>query len=483
MIRPDHECNWASPKAIECISMRSLFALMLALAAAGFAEDWNRFRGPNGAGVSAHRGFPIEFGPDKNMVWRTPVRPGKSSPILTAKHVFITSYADEKLYTECFDRATGARLWERHVEPGHRDFANQLNHPAAISPITDGENVYSFFKDFGLVSYTSTGRLRWQAPLGPFVTSMGLGASPVLAGDAVVVVADQLENSFIAAFDRRNGEMRWKSAREEIESWGSPLIFQPPAAKAPLVLTVSRGMYGAYTPNNGQRVATLRGLATTIVGSPILDGDTLYAFGYGGDAPTPFARTLARYDKNGDGKLTEDEYGTEAFVRGIAKFVGNRDMIVTEDEWDAKQKIVGGPTCLFALKIEKSGEARELWRYEKGFTGVIPSVLLYEGVLYVVKNGGILTSFEAATGKVIKTARVEAAISGYSSSPVAAEGRVYLSAEDGKVAVLRAAGQWEVLKVNDLDEPLFATPALSEGQIYVRTGSALYRFGSAAAGR
>jgi outer membrane protein assembly factor BamB len=463
--------------------MRSPAIFILALPLLAAAEDWNRFRGPNGSGVSPHKGFPVEFGPARNLVWRTPLRPGKSSPVLTEKYVFLTSYENEKLYTECFDRATGARLWERFVERKHHDLANALNHPAAISPVTDGENVYSFFKDFGAVSYTVAGDLRWQAPLGPFVTSMGLGAAPVLAGDNLVVVADQLQGSYIAAFDRRNGELRWKKPREEIESWGSPLIFQPAGAQAPTILTVSRGMYGAYTPDTGQRIATLRGLATTIVGSPILDGDKLYAFGYGGDAPQPFANTLARLDKNKDGKLTPDEYntdGTDAFVHGIAKYVGNRDMIVTKEEWDEKQKVVGGPTCLFALKIAPSGEATELWRYEKGFNGVIPTPLLYEGVLYVVKNGGILTSFDPATGKVIKTGRVQGALGGYSSSPVAAEGRVYLSSEEGKISVLRAAGEWEVTQVNDLDEPLFATPALSEGQIYVRTGNALYRFGTSA---
>ena len=446
------------------------------------AEEWSRFRGPNGAGTSADTGFPIEFGPGKNLVWRTPVREGKSSPVLSAKHVFLTSYADGKLFTECFDRLTGARLWERAVERRHRDLANALNHPAAISPAVDGDgNVYSLFKDFGLVSYDAAGRERWQAKLGPFVNTMGLGAAPVIAGNRVVVVADQLQDSFIAAFDRRNGELRWKTPREESEGWGTPLVHQRPGAPAPSVLTVSRGIFGAYDSLTGERTATVRGLSTTIVASPILDGNTLYGFGYGSDTPTPFARTLERFDKNGDGKLTPDEYGTDAFVHGIAKFIGNRDMIVTEDEWNEKQKVVLGPNSRFALRLEDSGEVRELWRNEKGFTGVIPSPLLLDGVLYVVKNGGILTSFDAATGKLIKTGRVEGAISGYSSSPVAAEGRIYLAGEDGKVAVLRAGGQWEVIAVNDLGEPMFATPALSEGQIYLRTGGALYRFGSAAA--
>jgi len=458
--------------------MRSLALAFLTLSLSLSAEDWNRFRGPNGAGVSTHTGFPVEFGPGNNVVWRTPVRPGKSSPVLTERYIFLTSYEDEKLYTECFDRATGKRLWEQSVPRKYHDLANLLNHPAAMSPVTDGENVYSFFKDFGLVSYTAAGKLRWQAPLGPFVTSMGLGAAPVIAGNVVVIVADQLQDSYVAAFDRRNGEQRWKTPREEAESWGSPLIYQPEGAKASTILTVSRGMYGAYAPDTGKRIATLRGLATTIVASPILDGEMVYAFGYGGDAPTPFSRTLARLDTNKDGKLTQGEYTTDAFVHGIAKFSGNRDMIVTEDEWDEKQKLVAGPTSLFALKIEKSGEAHEVWRYEKGFNGVIPSPLLYQGVLYVIKNGGILTSFEAATGKVLKTGRVDGALGGYSSSPVAAEGHIYVSSEEGKMAVLRAGGQWEVMRVNDLDEPLFATPALSEGQIYVRSGSALYRFAS-----
>jgi outer membrane protein assembly factor BamB len=460
--------------------MRPLVSLLL-LPILAMAEDWTRFRGPNALGVSPDKGFPIEFGPAKNLAWRTPVRPGKSSPILSAKHVFLTSHEGEKLYTECFDRSTGKRLWERSVERKSRDFANLLNHPAAISPVTDGENVYSFFKDFGLVSYDASGRERWQAPIGPLVNTMGLGASPVIAGDDVVIVADQLYGSYIAAYDRRNGELRWKTSREETEGWGSPLVFGAPGAKAPSILTVSRGQYGAYSGATGKRTATLSGLSNTIVASPILAGDTLYAFGYGSDSTTPFANRLAQLDKNKDGKLSEDEYGTDAFVRGIAKFKGNRDMIVTEDEWNAKQLEVMGPNSLFALKIGRDGEARELWRFDKSFNGIIPSPLLLDGVLYVIRNGGILTSFDAATGKVIKTGRVEGAISGYSSSPVAAEGRIYLASEDGHVAVLRGAGgQWEVTRVNDLDEPIFATPALSEGQIYLRTGSALYRFGGGA---
>src|SRR5262245_45349961 len=146
-------------------------------------EDWSRFRGPNGRGISTETGFPVEFNRTKNLVWRTPLRPGKSSPVLTSKHVFLTSFENQTLYTQCFDRITGKMLWERPEPLVHKNGVNLLNHPAAITPVTDGANVYVFFKDYGLLSYNPAGTLRWRVPLGPFTNSQGVAAAPILAGD------------------------------------------------------------------------------------------------------------------------------------------------------------------------------------------------------------------------------------------------------------------------------------------------------------
>jgi outer membrane protein assembly factor BamB len=444
------------------------------------AEDWTRFRGPNGSGVSSATGFPTEFGADKNLIWRTPVRSGKSSPVLTERHIFLTSSGDGELFTECFDRKTGKLLWERSQKQASNEMANNLNHPAAATAVTDGENVYAFFKDFGLLSYDSAGNLRWKVPLIPFVSAMGLGGSPIIARNFVILQVDQLEGSYIAAFDRRNGEMRWKSPRNETEGWGTPLLYERAGAD-PLVLTVSRGQFGAYVLANGKRTATQEGLPTTIVGSPILAQNTIFAFGYGSETPDPFANRLKRYDKNHDGQLSPDEYGTDAFVHGIAKYRGNRDMIVTKEEWDEKQREVMGPNGMVALRVEagpdRSIQSRELWRYNKSFTGVIPSALLYQGILYVVRNGGILTAFDSETGEVLKAGRLEGALGGYSSSPVAADGKIYLASEEGKVTVVRAGRDWDILARNDLGEDAFSTPALSSGRIYLRTSEALYCFG------
>jgi outer membrane protein assembly factor BamB len=208
-----------------------------------------------------------------------------------------------------------------------------------------------------------------------------------------------------------------------------------------------------------------------------LDGDTLYAFGYGVEEPAPFAPRLARLDRNKDAMLSADEYADDPILNNVGKNVGNRDGVVIEEEWNTWARGVLGPNCLFAVRIAKDG-VRELWRYDKNFTSVIPSTLAYQGVLYLIRNGGILTTHDAGSGNVIKSARIEGALGGYSSSPVAAEGKVWIASEEGKVSVLRAAGEWEVLQVNDLGESCYATPALSRGVIYLRTDEALYAFAS-----
>jgi len=459
-----------------------LFCTLWSLPA--WSEDWSRFRGPNGSGVSTGAGYPTEFGPKMNAAWRTAVRPGKSSPVLTSTHVFLTASDGEKLYTQCFDRKSGKLLWEQFVVRARHEDAHRLNDVAANTPVTDGENVYVLFKDYGLVSYDAQGALRWKSPLGQSTNSMGLAGSPILAGGLLVLVVDQQEKSYIAGFDMRNGELRWKSERQESEAWNTPLVYQP-ASGAAQIITAGARQLGAHSVDGGKRLWTQPGLSVAIVASPVLGKDTVYAFGYGYEKATPFSEALAAYDTDKDGTISAKEAQQSAWLMKIGKYDGNRDGAVTEDEWIAADKAVMAPSSLVAVRLEKSAQAadgggvraRELWRYEKSFIGVVPSPLLYRDALYVMKSGGILTSFDPETGKVLKAGRVNGAIGGYSASPVAADGRLYLASEDGKVAVVQAGREWSVLTVNDVDEPCFSTPALSEGHIYLRAGNSLYCFG------
>ena len=461
----------------------AIFLLSLFLAASTVhAEHWSRFRGPNGSGVSGDTGFPTEFGPDKNLLWKAAVRPAKSSPVLTARHVFLTGFADEKLFTQCFDRKTGKLLWEKSVERQREPLVNKLNDPAAITPVTDGENVYVFFQDWGLLSYDPSGNLRWKTPLGPFSNSHGLGISPIVADDLLVVQVDQFADSFIAAFDLENGETVWKTNRTESEGWSTPLLYRP-AGGAPQILTVGDRMFGAHQLKSGQRTFTESSMAGAMVASPILEGDTLYAFGYNFGKPLPFDGPLSKRDKDGDGQLAADEYEGSVWLTGMAKFRGNQDGVLDREEWDAVQRRYTGPSPLVAMRLEPGAyggtlRTREIWRYERSFKFVIPSPLIYDKVLYYVKNGGILTAIDAQTGKLLKQGRLEDAIDPYSASPVAADGKIYLASETGKIAVLKPGASWEVITVNELNEEIYATPALSDGKIFVRTSQRLYCFGT-----
>lgn len=455
-------------------------AIFFLLSSLIHSEEWSRFRGPNGRGISTESGFPVEFNDTKNLVWRTPVRPGKSSPVLTSKHIFLTGFEKENLYTQCFDRIAGKLLWERSEPLTHKAGVNLLNHPAAITPVTDGANVYVFFKDYGLLSYSSAGKLRWRVPLGPFTNSQGLAAAPILAGRLLILQIDQMDGSHIAGYSARNGKLQWKVAREESESWGTPILYDRPGEDLQII-TVGANYIGGHRAADGKRTFTFPGVSPAMVASPVIDGNTLYAFGYGYQTSQPFSRLLERSDKNKDGVISPDEYGDVNVLRAVGQYIGNGDGIVNEKKWDLWNDHVRGPTGLIALDLTHASSTVKpllLWRFDKGFESVIPSPLLHEQILYSVRNGGILTAFDAKTGKITKTGRIQGALGGYSASPVLADGRLYFSSQEGKIAVVRPGTEWEVMQLNDLHEEIFATPALSAGKIFLRTAEALYCFGT-----
>lgn len=443
--------------------------LALALAVSAAAEEpWSRFRGPNGAGVAEGTGYPEKLG---DPVWRAAVRPGKSSPVLTDTRIFLTAFDDGLLYTQCFDRATGELLWERAVERTRQAAMNRLNEPSAITPVTDGENVYALFRDLGLLSYDGEGALRWRTPLGPYANSMGHASSPVLAGGRLILQADQKHDSYIAALDTADGEIVWRTPPQEGEGWATPAVFGEG-----MVLTTSRGWLGAHAAADGKRLWGLQSLSPAIVASPAVVGDTVYTFGYGNESLESFKSGFDKRDEDGDGKLGPADYGSSPFMAGIARYDGDRDGVLTREEYLAAAAATIAPSRLFAFRLSASGPPRELWRYERSFNHVIPSPLVYEDVLYFVKNGGILEAVDAETGEGLKRGRLREAIGGYSASPVAADGKIYLASEDGKVTTVAAGPEWTVIETTDLGEEIFATPALSRGQIFVRTAEALYLF-------
>ena len=456
----------------------ALWTLAVLVSVPCHAEEWSRFRGPNGSGLASDSGYPIEFDKTKNLVWRTPVRKGKSSPVLSERHVFLTAYEEGKLYTQCFDRSTGELSWERFEPRTRSEIAHGLNDPAANSPVTGGENVYVFFRDFGLVAYDAEGGVRWRVPLGPFTNSMGNAASLVLSGESVILLADQEEDAHIASYRSSNGELNWKQSRGALVGWSTPVLYQPQGRELQIV-TATSSQVNAHSAATGDSLWVFAGTSPAVAPSPLVAGDTVYSFGYGIQVALPFAPRLSKFDKDEDGQISPEEYGDDAPLAMVGKHYGEANEYVTQEAWDKFFRFADKPSALVAVRLNpETMEPRELWRYERNFVGVVPSPILVDGILYLVKNGGILTAFDAETGEVIKAGRVNGAIDPYSASPVSAEGRIYFATEAGNVAVVKAGRDWSVETVNSLGEPIYATPALSRGRIYVRTEAALYSFGT-----
>ncbi|HEY7544329.1 MAG TPA: PQQ-binding-like beta-propeller repeat protein [Blastocatellia bacterium] len=472
------------------VKLFALFLLAILFTAQTMASDWSQFRGPNGAGVSDTRGLPAEFGPQKNVIWKTPSPQGHSSPVLSQTKIFLTGFEEKKLFTLCLDRKTGRLLWQREVPRPRSDRLQKPNNPASPSPVTDGQNVYVFFQDFGLISYDSAGKERWRVPLGPFNTFFGMGASPILVDDTLVMPCDQDTNSFMVAVDKNTGRVRWKIDRPGVISgYSTPIVYRPKDGPAQVIVAESFQL-SSYSVATGERVWWVRGLACEMKSIPVVGGDVLYVNGWGLPenqpgkqiAIPPFEETIAKFDKDGDSRLSKAEPADER-VKQDAYFQlvdMNRDGYINQSEWNVYRAIMAAENGLLAIKMGGKGDMTDksiLWKYQKPVPQV-PSTLLYKGVLYMVNDGGVLISFNPASGAVFKQGRLEGAIDKYFASPVAADDKVFLVGEGGAVSVLKADAQWEVLKVNTLDDEVYATPAIADGRIYIRTRSAIYCFGN-----
>lgn len=470
----------------------ALIAVLIGLQAA-LAEDWSQFRGPNGSGVSTSKGLPTEFGPKKNVIWKTDLPPGHSSPVVTRDHVFVTGHNNSKLLVICLDRQTGKILWQREVPRSREGRLQNVNGPASPSPVTDGSNVYVFFQDFGMLSYDSAGKERWKLPLGPFNMFYGFGASPILVDDKVILPVDQDNpNSYLIAVDKDSGRVRWKVERPVVISgYSTPIVYQPSQGPKQIIIPESFQL-SAYSAEDGKRVWWVRGLACEMKSIASHDSEYLYINGWGFPQNQPgqqiktisFAEALTRYDKDGDRQIAKSETaGSEQMDRmlnaAFEAFDLDRNEKLNDKDWEVFRAMMASENGLLAVKLGGQGDQTATairWRYQKPVPQV-PSTLLYKGVLYMINDSGILISFDPATGNVLKQGRLHGAIDKYFSSPVAADDKVFLIGQGGQVSVLKAAGEWEVLAVNELDDECFATPAIADGRIYIRTRSALYSFG------
>jgi outer membrane protein assembly factor BamB len=464
-------------------------AFVLPLTAAAPPDEWKRFRGPNGSGLSEAVRVPTEFGPDKNLVWRLPLPQGHSSPILYGNRIYLTGMrADETLVTLAIDRLTGTVLWERVAPKVKTKVVDKRNNPASPSPAVEENGVYVFFPDYGMVAYDGAGKELWAMPLGPFNNIYGMGASPVIVGDHIILACDQSLGSYIMAVHKRTGRIAWKVDRPEAKSGHStPILWRGPDGRDQVLLPGSF-LLTSYDAATGKKLWWVGGLSFEMKSTPVISGDTIYVNGYGAPVNDPGNKVSVPMadevwktaDKDGNGVISQAEFPkfTPAFWFVVADL--DTDGSLTKDEWAYYRAALDSENGMLAIRLGGSGDMTDSairWKYQRSVPQ-LPSPLVYRGVLYMVNDNGIVTTLNPETGEVIKQGRLTGAPGAVFASPVAADGHIFFSTEAGAIVAVSPGGDLAVKQVNALNEEVYATPAFADGRIYVRTTQALYAFGS-----
>ena len=433
--------------------------------------------------------LPTEIGPDKHVVWKTELPPGHSSPAIVGDKIFLTAVRDkEHLETIALDRGSGKILWRAEAPHKTLEKIHGIGSYAQPSPAADAERVVVLFGSSGLYCYDHAGRELWKQPMGPFNDEFGAAASPILGDDRVILCQDHDTGSFLAAYDKQSGKELWRTDRSEFSrGYSTPVIWKVSGQKQIVVAGTLR--IAGYDYATGQEVWTVRGLSrvncmTVAVG----DDNVLFAAGWsaGGEPGDrvrmePFADFLFQNDENKNGTLEDKEVGSSAALK--TRFVQcdrNKDGKITQAEYDEFQNLFDkSQNVVVAIRPGGSGDVSEshvLWKFER-YIPFCASPLFYQGRVYTIKDSGIMTCLDAASGKPHKTGRITGTAN-YYASPVAGDGKIYLLSQRGTLSVVSAADQWQVIHSAEFGEEVYATPALLDGRIYLRTSGHLYCFGA-----
>ena len=436
------------------IAQRSLIPAMsvglLLLASMPRAQDaaadrfWHQWRGPDASGVSRSANPPLQWSEKTNVRWKVEI-PGRgsASPVVWGDRVFVltavpagASLADShaprgggnlelhRFVVLAIDRKTGRTIWQQTAK---EERPHEGSHPengtwASSSPSTDGELVVAFFESRGLYVYDMNGKLIWQKDLGDkrMRNQFGEGSTPALYQNRLVVVWDHQAGSFVVAFDKRTGQELWRVQRQEIDSWATPLIVEH-AGRAQVVVS-GMNRLRSYDLETGKVVWESDGLTMNPIPSPVAANGMVFA--------------------------------TSGFAGNDLKAVRLAD---------ARGDITGSSAIVWSMNRD---------------TPYVPSPLLYDGILYLLKsNSGILSAFDAASGKPHYQNQRLTGLAEMFSSPVGAAGRVYLTGRDGTTVVIRHGPKFEVLATNRLDDGFDASPALVDDEIYLRGYRYLYSIG------
>jgi len=460
-----------------------LWLVVLVSARPVCADNWPQFRGPGGSGVSTDDAeLPADIGPDKHVLWKTPLAKGHSSPVVFGNRIYLTAFRNRKLLTLALDAETGKVLWEQESQYDKLESFHRIGSPATSSAATDGEVVISFFGSCGMNAFTPDGKLLWHKPMGPFNNQFGATSSPVLTGDRIVTIQDHDTGSFLAVLDKHTGKELWRQERPNMRrNYGSPVIWTVGGRKQVVIAGTAHLM--GYDLQTGKLLWTVQGLCRVVSNTPVVGEDgRLYVASTGGGSAPPqpaFDDLLETADADNNGVLEQKELPKSRIKGFFGQFDRDGSGALDKTEYESIRKIFDvARSEAIAVKpggIGNISTTHVLWRNARG----IPrnaSPLYYRGLLYLAKDGGVMTVLNAKTGETVRQLRL-AGRGKYFSSPVAGDGKIYVLDDRGTLTVLAASGQMKQLHTDDFNEPVLATPAMADGRIYIRTTKTLYCFG------
>lgn len=464
-------------------------------------RDWPQFRGRDGNPVDASANIPARFGPERNAKWNVPAPPGHSSPAIVGDRMFLTAHEGSALMVLAYDRRDGSAIWatpfQAHgtEECGHRDCS-----PSAPTPCADRERVYAYFGAYGLVALDHDGRVLWKKEFPLEQNMFGTGTSPILGGDSLYLVRDVGGQSAVYCFDKKTGEQRWMTPRPDVgPNFSTPYLWR--RASGDELVVAGSGTLRGYDAAGGREKWVVTGMPAWITPSPVAQGDVLVfgAFtamndpgsermktGFDEDADVPEevlenAELFVRYfDRDGDGKIQESEFPEsrvrDSFTWGDANQDGGWD--VGEIEPFMVSPPVPGRNVLVAVRGGGTGDITSthvLWTWEKALP-YVASPLIYRGRVYIVKKGGLLSCIDLESGQPVHDTKRLGLGGEYYATPVAAGDKIFISAERGTIFAVSADGESSVLARNDLGVGIYATPAIVDDTLYVRTAKHLWAF-------
>lgn len=383
------------------------------------AEDWPRWRGPQGNAVSSESGLPLEWSATQNVAWKTKIPgEGSSSPIVSGDAVFVTSSLEHgfRRLTHCLDRHTGQLRWTRAIEDDDPEVASSMTGHAAATPVANGRRVVAAFGRAGLVCYDYEGRPLWRAALGKFESELGIASSPIIDGETVFLVCDHdgdrftSFDSYLLALNLADGSVLWKTERRALfRSWSTPIVAS--CGEQRQLIVSAQDELRAYDPGSGKQLWQIACTTGWVTPSPV-------------------------------------------FAAGMLFVVSGKSgpVVALRPAWN------GGAAAEIAWKIDAAGP-------------YVCSPIVYGDYFYIHNETGVLTCYETATGRQVYRQRLPGK---FTASAVAGDGKLYFTNEEGTTCVVAAGAIFKLLAKNTLDEYSLASPAISHGRLFLRTEQHLY---------